>query len=290
VGLDCRRISRFTELYPLTKGQLPLSIDYFPIGFDHGDRSSRWHIENGSGERARREFQSMAANAWRTLSGPELPHAWMRWCDVLLAEATSDEVHPTNVSGAGYPERLKVYETFDLPDACRISARVSRQLSRGSAVWQWPGDDVASIERAVPAQTPLAAEFLLLDTEERRRKAVKDTLAHVSKERDLDPPLKDDTEFWKASPYTHRGTFELWIKTGGTKSADDEFRKVLAMDSQTFHRRLLSWPERRTRPEQKNFDDPTPPRTIRHHPTTSNRFGSDIAHATIAACRMNPSF
>jgi hypothetical protein len=53
--------SRFPELYPLKEGQLPLSIHYFPIGFDHGDRSSRWDIGNGSGESARREFQDMVA-------------------------------------------------------------------------------------------------------------------------------------------------------------------------------------------------------------------------------------
>jgi hypothetical protein len=90
-----------------------------------------------------------------------------------------------------------------------------------------------------------------LDTKEQQRAAVDDKLACVSKELELFPPLKHDTEFWKVGPYTDRGAFEDWIETGHPKSADDAFRIVLAMDSPAYYRRLQSWPERRKLAERK---------------------------------------
>jgi hypothetical protein len=132
----------FTARYPLATGQLRLSISYFPIGFDPGDRTTRWLIENGSGASARREFQDLAAWMWRRQSGVDHPNAWLRGLDVLLAEAEEDEVHHCTISGNTYPEPPpKEYVLIEFPDACRVAARIARKANRGHAVWQWPCDE-----------------------------------------------------------------------------------------------------------------------------------------------------
>ena len=131
---------------------------------------------------------------------------------------------------------------------------------------------VEPMERVIPEPQILAERH---ETESQRRAAVKQKLAQVSTELDLYPPLQDDSEFWKVSPYTDRGAFEDWIKTGGPETADEAFRRVLALDSHEYRRRLETWPERRQRANQKK--DLTISRT--HDPTTRCPTGHPIIYS-----------
>jgi hypothetical protein len=102
-------------------------------------------------------------------------------------------------------------------------------------------DRFADVNRMVPP----------LPTEQQRRRAVEEKLARVSKDLDLFPPLTDDTDFWRVTPYLDRGAFENWMTTGRPETADKTFRRALALDSHEYYRRLKTWPERRRRADDK---------------------------------------
>jgi hypothetical protein len=157
------------------------------------------------------------------------------WCERLLTRT----IVPFRAIGASQPAvALGQCDVDPTPPTPTIVPICPEPLpSRGSEQESTPNVNVPAASHDVdPLITPKG-----------RRAAVDEKLAHVSRELQLFPALTHDVDFWHASNYQDRSTFEDWLNRGADKSesADRVFRYLLTLGPVAFNAAREQWPARR---------------------------------------------